>query len=283
MIMARAMSYYVYGCPILYNSGEKCIRPVSSTSAGASQAPRDGEGPLCGQKDVLAHPLGDAPAHLAPGVRRSLASVIITPMPPSLQPLSLEIVLWEPEIPPNTGNIARTCACTGCKLHLAGPLGFQMRNADARRAGLDYWAMIEWKRWLSLDEMFKAHPKVLFPLPPEAWINPITNSAAGSCQSREEEAGCRRSGGETAQRRGSTPKTAWFYSTKGVHLPWEIPIRQGDFLVFGPETRGLSEALLAAAGGQTVAFPQVEGTRSLNVSNAVCAAIYFCAARQYYL
>ncbi len=64
----------------------------------------------------------------------------IPPMPtlPSLEP-PLELVLVSPQIPPNTGNVARTCAVTGCRLHLVGPLGFSLDDKDLRRAGLDYW------------------------------------------------------------------------------------------------------------------------------------------------
>ena len=170
-------------------------------------------------------------------------------MPPVIEPLKLEIVLWEPEIPQNTGNIARTCACTGCKLHLAGPLGFRMRSPHAKRAGLDYWELVEWKRWMCLDDVWKAHPGVRFPLEKAEWTNP------------------------------ERPRTGWFYSTKGNIMPWKVPAKKGDFMVFGPETRGLSDEKIETAGEQLVAFPQVEDTRSLNVSNAVAAAIYLIAAR----
>jgi tRNA (cytidine/uridine-2'-O-)-methyltransferase len=171
-------------------------------------------------------------------------------MPPELEPLKLEIVLWEPEIPQNTGNIARTCACTGCKLHLAGPLGFRMKSPHVKRAGLDYWELLEWKRWISIDELWRAHSGVKFPLEQSEWNNP------------------------------SRPRTAWFYSTKGKLMPWEVPIRRGDFLVYGPETRGLSDEILEGAGDQIVSFPQVSDTRSLNVSNVVIASLYLIIANK---
>ncbi len=170
-------------------------------------------------------------------------------MPPKIEPMRLEILLWEPEIPQNTGNIARTCACTGCKLHLAGPLGFRMRSPHAKRAGLDYWELIEWKRWQSIGDVWAAHTGVTFPLDKTERENP------------------------------GRPRTAWFYSTKGKIMPWDVPAIKGDFLVFGPETRGLSDEILESAGENIVAFPQVDGTRSLNVSNAVAAAVYLIAAK----
>ena len=63
----------------------------------------------------------------------------------------LHVALWEPEIPPNTGNIARLCAATGATLHLIGPLGFRLDNRSLRRAGLDYWPAVTLKRHVDFD------------------------------------------------------------------------------------------------------------------------------------
>jgi len=59
----------------------------------------------------------------------------------------MNVVLVEPEIPPNTGNVARLCAATGTRLHLIEPLGFQLGDAQLKRAGMDYWRHVEWQRW----------------------------------------------------------------------------------------------------------------------------------------
>lgn len=72
------------------------------------------------------------------------------------------IVLVEPEIPQNTGNIARTCAATGCVLHLVKPLGFEISDKYLKRAGLDYWQFVEVKVWENIDELFKAYPEGRF-------------------------------------------------------------------------------------------------------------------------
>jgi len=72
----------------------------------------------------------------------------------------LHIVLFEPEIPPNTGNIARLCACTGIQLHLVHPLGFDINDKQLKRAGLDYWPYLqvkEYENWASLREALKGH------------------------------------------------------------------------------------------------------------------------------
>ena len=70
----------------------------------------------------------------------------------------LHIVLVEPEIPMNTGNIARTCACTGAHLHLVKPLGFDISDRAVKRAGLDYWHLVDVSVYENLDELFEKHP-----------------------------------------------------------------------------------------------------------------------------
>ena len=69
----------------------------------------------------------------------------------------LNVVLIEPEIPQNTGNIARTCACTGARLHLVEPMGFRLTQRNLARAGCDYWDEVEIVRWSCVDEFFGAH------------------------------------------------------------------------------------------------------------------------------
>lgn len=76
--------------------------------------------------------------------------------------LSLNVVLVEPEIPQNTGNIARTCAVTGCKLHLVKPLGFSVEDKYLKRAGLDYWNLVEIKFYENLDDFFNTNSNAKF-------------------------------------------------------------------------------------------------------------------------
>ena len=71
---------------------------------------------------------------------------------------ALHVVLVEPEIPPNTGNIARLCAATGCELHLVEPLGFRLDDATLRRAGMDYWQQVRWHRWPSWTDFERTRP-----------------------------------------------------------------------------------------------------------------------------
>lgn len=76
--------------------------------------------------------------------------------------LSVNIVLVEPEIPQNTGNIARTCAATGCRLHLVKPLGFSVDDKHLKRAGLDYWSLVDIRYYDSFDELKRQFPEGLF-------------------------------------------------------------------------------------------------------------------------
>ena len=82
--------------------------------------------------------------------RRRTSLAYDWPQPP------FNLVLVEPEIPPNTGNIARLCAATGSVLHLVGPLGFRLDNRSLRRAGLDYWPQVDLRRHASLEEFILA-------------------------------------------------------------------------------------------------------------------------------
>ena len=142
------------------------------------------------------------------------------------------VVLVEPEIPPNTGNVGRLCLATGSTLHLVKPLGFSLDDRQLRRAGLDYWKEVEVRVWESLAQLRSAH--------------------AGS--------------------------RYFFVTTKSDRCYYDVRFAPADFLVFGRETRGLSESLLAANAEQTITIPML-GTRSLNLATAV-AIVLFEAVRQ---
>ena len=138
------------------------------------------------------------------------------------------IVLVEPEIPQNTGNIVRTCAATNCRLHLVRPLGFEVSDKYLKRAGLDYWHFVDISYYDSAEELFAKYPDGRF----------------------------------------------WFFSTKAAKTHSDAAYREGDFLVFGKETRGLPEDLLAAHYESCVRIPMAGEIRSLNLSNSVAVAVY---------
>ena len=141
------------------------------------------------------------------------------------------IVLVEPEIPPNTGNIIRLAANTGCHLHLVEPLGFSMEDKQMRRAGLDYHEYASLKRhadWQAFLAAEKPDSTRLFTL-----------------------------------------------TTRGTRSPFEVALQPGDWLVFGSETKGLSEQARACfAPAQCLKLPMREGQRSLNLSNAVAVTVF---------
>lgn len=141
----------------------------------------------------------------------------------------LNIVLFEPEIPPNTGNIIRLCANTGADIHLIEPLGFVLDDKRLRRAGLDYG---EWRN-------LKTHPNW------EAFI---------------------------AKER---PERIWAISTKGSRHHADASFKTGDYLVFGPETRGLPSSILdQQASEQILRIPMLPNSRSMNLSNATAVVVY---------
>ena len=136
------------------------------------------------------------------------------------------IVLYEPEIPQNTGNIARLCACTGSRLYLVGKLGFSLSSKYTKRAGLDYWDSVDIQKVDTIEELIEANKNANF----------------------------------------------YYLTTKSKKLYTEIKFKQGDFLVFGPETRGLPNEYVTHPNAITI--PMKEGQRSLNLSNSVAIVIY---------
>jgi tRNA (cytidine/uridine-2'-O-)-methyltransferase len=146
----------------------------------------------------------------------------------------LDVVLFNPEIPPNTGNVIRLCANTGARLHLIEPLGFDLEHAKLRRAGLDYHEFAEVRVHASLD----------------------------------------------AYLRDRAPARLFALSTRGTTRYDEVAYGERDAVLFGPETRGLPQAVLdALPQAQRLRLPMRPDNRSLNLSNAV-AVVVFEAWRQ---
>lgn len=141
--------------------------------------------------------------------------------------MAMNIVLVEPEIPQNTGNIARTCKATGSVLHIVKPMGFTIDDKKLKRAGLDYWHELDIRYYENLSDFF-------------------------------------------AKNKGNF----YFATTKGKLRYDEPQYNDGDYLVFGKETRGLPENLLAENYDTAIRIPMAEGNRSLNLSNSVAIVLY---------
>ena len=142
----------------------------------------------------------------------------------------LHVVMVNPEIPPNTGNVARICALTGCSLHLVRPLGFFLDDKRMKRAGLDYWHLLDLRIHDSIEEV----------------------------------------------RQQLVGHNFYYATTKGKRAHSEVKYRHGDVVVFGPETRGLSEEVLEGNWESTIRIPMrdLPEARSLNLSNSVSIVVY---------
>jgi tRNA (cytidine/uridine-2'-O-)-methyltransferase len=139
------------------------------------------------------------------------------------------VVLIEPEIPPNTGNIARLCGATNAVLHLVGKLGFSLDDKHLKRAGLDYWDAVDIRRWDSFAELLQVYPD-------KGW---------------------------------------WYASKKAEKSYLEAEFKAGDFLVFGKETLGLPEEMLARNAERAIRIPiSNPAVRSFNLANAVAIILH---------
>ncbi|WP_300342107.1 tRNA (cytidine(34)-2'-O)-methyltransferase [Fusobacterium sp.] len=140
----------------------------------------------------------------------------------------MNIVLLNPEIPYNTGNIGRTSVLTNTKLHLIKPLGFSLDEKQLRRAGLDYWHLVDLVIWESYEEFVEAN------------------------------AGAR----------------IFYATTKTTQKYSDIEFKENDFIMFGPESRGIPEDILNANKESCITIPMIDMGRSLNLSNSAAIILY---------
>lgn len=150
----------------------------------------------------------------------------------------LNIVLIEPEIPQNTGNIARTCACTGATLHLVEPMGFRLTERNLKRSGCDYWDEVEIVRWSCADEFLEAH------------------------------------GAGTGANDGAGADELHLFTGQASRRYTDVVYGEDAYLLFGRESAGIDPAILARFADRCVRIPMRDGLRSLNLSNAVAIAAY---------
>lgn len=147
----------------------------------------------------------------------------------------MKIVLHQPEIPANTGNIGRTCVATGSALHLIEPLGFRLNEKEIKRAGMDYWEHLEVHRHVNYaaflecyEQDKKAHP--------EAKI--------------------------------------WYSTTKAEKSYADVTFGPEDYIMFGKESAGIPEEILVENREQCIRIPMLPAIRSLNLSNSVAIVLY---------
>jgi len=141
----------------------------------------------------------------------------------------MHVVLFQPEIPPNTGSIARLCAATLTPLHLIEPLGFKIDDKHLKRAGLDYWEFVDLRVYKSWDQFLSRN----------------------------------------------IAKNLLYFSKRASESFTRVTYQENDYLIFGPETRGLPQELLDANRTHSYRIPMMgTGVRSLNLSNAVSIVLY---------
>jgi tRNA (cytidine/uridine-2'-O-)-methyltransferase len=139
----------------------------------------------------------------------------------------LNIVLVEPEIPNNTGNIGRLCVGTGNRLHLIKPYGFEITNKNLKRSGLDYWVHLDWSEYNNVEE----------------WISQIPDKSR-----------------------------VFLFSSKADKSYYEAQFHEGDWLVFGKESVGLSEEVLTQFENH-LTIPMTDKIRSYNIANSVAFVV----------
>lgn len=141
---------------------------------------------------------------------------------------NMNLVLMNPEIPYNTGNIGRSCVLTNTTLHLIKPLGFSLDEKQIKRSGLDYWKLIDLKVWESYEELREAYPESNF----------------------------------------------FFATTKTKNRYSDVQYKKDDFIVFGPESRGIPENILKENSETCITVPMIKMGRSLNLSNTAAIVLY---------
>lgn len=140
----------------------------------------------------------------------------------------LNVVLYQPEIPSNTGNIGRTCVATGTRLHLIEPLGFRINAKEIKRAGMDYWQDLDVIRYVNMEEFLEKNPGAKI----------------------------------------------FYATTKGQNVYTEVSYPEDCFLMFGKESAGIPEEILAHHKRDCVRIPMIGETRSLNLANSVAIVLY---------
>ena len=141
---------------------------------------------------------------------------------------TLNIVLHEPEIPANTGNIGRTCVATGTRLHLIEPLGFRLNEKQIKRAGMDYWKDLDVTRYVDYEDFLAKNPGAKI----------------------------------------------YYATTKAPQTYADVQYEDDCFIMFGKESAGIPEEILAHNKDRCVRIPMLSEIRSLNLSNSVAVVLY---------
>lgn len=154
------------------------------------------------------------------------------------------IVLLEPEIPANTGNIGRTCLITQSRLHLIEPMGFRLSDKNIKRAGMDYWKEVDCTVYDGWKDFCEKHADDIY---------------IGGVSPKES------AGGKAA---------LWMATTKAHQNYCQVPFRDGDYIMFGKESGGIPEEVLIENEETCIRIPMAKEMRSLNLSNSAAVILY---------
>lgn len=146
----------------------------------------------------------------------------------------LNIVLFEPEIPANTGNIGRTCVATNTRLHLIEPMGFRLTEKNLKRAGMDYWNDLDVTTYIDYNDFLEKNPNAKI----------------------------------------------YMATTKSPNLYTEVSYEEDAYIMFGKESAGIPEEILAQHKDETIRIPMAGDIRSLNLSNSVAIVLYEALRQQ---
>ena len=172
------------------------------------------------------------------------------------------IVLLEPEIPANTGNIGRTCLVTGSRLHLIEPMGFILNDKNLKRAGMDYWKDLDvtvYDSWR--DFVWKNAGIINFSAETLASVN---------YKGRDEDQEVRKA-------------SIWMATTKARATHDQAPFCDGDYIMFGKESAGIPEEILLENRNSCIRIPMAHDQRSLNLSNSAAVVLYEALRQNHYL
>lgn len=183
----------------------------------------------------------------------------------------MNIVLHEPGIALNTGNIGRSCAATDSSLHLIRPYGFRISEKDIKRAGMDYWEKIDLYEYIDYEDFLEKHPEISFEGEREETKTfEADNNGFGSSLPN-----CRDSQAAEHNDRadGNAPKL-WFATTKAKHAYTEVCYGPNDYIMLGNESAGIPEEILVKHPDACIRIPMWGHIRSLNLSNAAAIILY---------
>lgn len=157
----------------------------------------------------------------------------------------MNIVLHEPEIPANTGNIGRTCVATGSSLHLIEPLGFRLDEKSIKRSGMDYWPKLDVKRYINFADFLEQNHSIAAPM----------------------------EGRHDGNTEDVKPRL-WMATTKAKLCYTDVSFGPDDYIMFGKESAGIPEEILVEYEPTCIRIPMLEEIRSLNLSNSVAIVLY---------